>query len=63
MAPDQNRVLVIVTYNGKTFDVPFIEKYFGIEMTHALSVPDTPDIPFTPDLSTIERLRQRWQYY
>ena len=26
---------VIVTYNGKTFDVPFIERYFGIEMPHA----------------------------
>jgi uncharacterized protein len=26
---------VIVTYNGKTFDVPFIEKYFGIRMNHA----------------------------
>jgi uncharacterized protein YprB with RNaseH-like and TPR domain len=22
-------------YNGKTFDVPFIEKYFGIRMNHA----------------------------
>ena len=26
---------MIVTYNGKTFDVPFIEKYFGIRMNHA----------------------------
>lgn len=26
---------VIVTYNGKTFDVPFIEKYFGIRLDHA----------------------------
>ncbi len=26
---------VIVTYNGKTFDVPFIEKYLGISMKHA----------------------------
>ncbi len=26
---------VIVTYNGKTFDVPFIEHYFGISMDHA----------------------------
>ncbi len=25
---------VIVTYNGKCFDVPFIERYFGIEMPH-----------------------------
>jgi len=32
---DIGRYNVIVTYNGKTFDVPFIEKYFGIEMTHA----------------------------
>lgn len=26
---------VIVTYNGKTFDVPFIERYFGISISHA----------------------------
>ena len=26
---------VIVTYNGKTFDLPFIEKYFGISISHA----------------------------
>ena len=26
---------VIVTYNGKTFDVPFIEKYLGISIEHA----------------------------
>ncbi len=149
---DIDRYNVIVTYNGKTFDVPFIEKYFGIKMpyahidlryvlkslgyagglkrcekalgldrgeldgvdgffavllwqefqhtgnikaletllayniedvvnletlmvlaynmklrntpfceTHALPVPDTPDIPFKPDRSVIERIRQRWQ--
>ena len=26
---------VIVTYNGKTFDIPFIENYFGIRLTQA----------------------------
>ncbi|HID97592.1 MAG TPA: exonuclease [Thermodesulfobacteriaceae bacterium] len=26
---------VIVTYNGKCFDVPFIERYFGIRLDHA----------------------------
>jgi len=26
---------VIVTYNGKTFDIPFIENYFGINISHA----------------------------
>ena len=26
---------VIVTYNGKTFDIPFIESYFGISISHA----------------------------
>ncbi|WP_291322096.1 ribonuclease H-like domain-containing protein [Desulfonatronospira sp.] len=26
---------VIVTYNGKTFDIPFIEKYLGISLEHA----------------------------
>jgi uncharacterized protein YprB with RNaseH-like and TPR domain len=26
---------VIVTYNGKTFDIPFIEKIFGINIPHA----------------------------
>ncbi|HKJ99506.1 MAG TPA: ribonuclease H-like domain-containing protein [Desulfotignum sp.] len=32
---DIEKYNVIVTYNGKTFDVPFIEKYFGIRMNHA----------------------------
>ncbi len=32
---DIQRYKVIVTYNGKTFDVPFIESYFGIELTQA----------------------------
>lgn len=26
---------VIVSYNGKTFDIPFIESYFGISIPHA----------------------------
>jgi len=26
---------VIVTYNGKCFDVPFIENYFNIRLDHA----------------------------
>ncbi len=26
---------VIVTYNGKSFDIPFIERYFGITISHA----------------------------
>lgn len=26
---------VIVTYNGKTFDIPFIESYFNIRLSHA----------------------------
>ena len=30
-----NRYDVIVTYNGKTFDAPFIEEYFGITLDHA----------------------------
>ena len=32
---DIDKYRVIVTYNGKTFDVPFIEKYFGIRLDHA----------------------------
>ena len=32
---DIQKYKVIVTYNGKTFDVPFIERYFGIKMPHA----------------------------
>ncbi|MFC1825999.1 ribonuclease H-like domain-containing protein [Thermodesulfobacteriota bacterium] len=32
---DITRYKVIVTYNGKTFDVPFIEKYFNIRLDHA----------------------------
>ncbi|MDP2647469.1 MAG: ribonuclease H-like domain-containing protein [Desulfobacterales bacterium] len=30
-----NKYSVIVTYNGKSFDVPFIEDYFGITLDHA----------------------------
>jgi uncharacterized protein YprB with RNaseH-like and TPR domain len=26
---------VLVTYNGKSFDIPFIERYFGIRLPHA----------------------------
>lgn len=26
---------LIITYNGKSFDIPFIEKYFGIKINHA----------------------------
>ncbi len=26
---------LLVTYNGKSFDVPFIEQFFGIKLTHA----------------------------
>lgn len=34
-AVDINKYRVIVTYNGKTFDVPFIEDYFGISLDQA----------------------------
>ena len=26
---------MIVTYNGKSFDIPFIENYFNIRLDHA----------------------------
>ena len=32
---DINKYKLIVTYNGKSFDVPFIESYFGIKLPHA----------------------------
>jgi len=32
---DIQRYKVIVTYNGKSFDIPFIESYFGISLPHA----------------------------
>lgn len=32
---DINTYRVIVTYNGKTFDVPFIERYFNTRLNHA----------------------------
>jgi len=32
---DIRKYKVIATYNGKTFDVPFIEKYFDIKLDHA----------------------------
>lgn len=30
-----NKYKVIVTYNGKSFDIPFIESHFGIKLNHA----------------------------
>ena len=32
---DIKKYKVIATYNGKTFDVPFIERYFNIKLDHA----------------------------
>ncbi|MBI3653693.1 MAG: ribonuclease H-like domain-containing protein [Acidobacteria bacterium] len=32
---DIKRYALLVTYNGKCFDVPFIERYFGIQMQQA----------------------------
>jgi uncharacterized protein YprB with RNaseH-like and TPR domain len=32
---DIQKYNVIVSYNGKCFDVPFIENYFGIQLNHA----------------------------
>ncbi len=32
---DIQQYKVIVSYNGKTFDIPFIERYFGISIPHA----------------------------
>jgi uncharacterized protein YprB with RNaseH-like and TPR domain len=31
---DIDKYKIIVTYNGKCFDVPFIESYFGIKLNH-----------------------------
>ena len=31
---DIKKYKMIVTYNGKTFDIPFIESYFGITLNH-----------------------------
>lgn len=31
---DIQQYKVIVTYNGKSFDIPFIQKYFGITLQH-----------------------------
>lgn len=32
---DINQYKLLVTYNGKSFDIPFIEKFFGIKMDQA----------------------------
>ncbi len=32
---DIQKYNVIISYNGKSFDVPFIENYFGIQLNHA----------------------------
>ncbi len=34
-ARDIQEYKVLVTYNGKSFDIPFIEHYFGITLSHA----------------------------
>ncbi|MCF8069671.1 MAG: ribonuclease H-like domain-containing protein [Desulfobacterales bacterium] len=34
-AKDIFKYKMVITYNGKSFDVPFIENYFGIKMNHA----------------------------
>jgi uncharacterized protein YprB with RNaseH-like and TPR domain len=32
---DVEQYRLLVTYNGKSFDIPFIERYFGIRLPHA----------------------------
>lgn len=32
---DVHEYRLLVTYNGKTFDLPFIERYFGVRLPHA----------------------------
>ncbi len=32
---DIHRYNLIITYNGKCFDIPYIEKFFGIKISHA----------------------------
>ncbi len=46
--------LMVLAYNMKLKETPFSE-------THALPMPEIPDIPFKPDRSTIERIRQKFQ--
>jgi uncharacterized protein len=48
--------LMVTAYNMKLRDTPFRE-------THALPLPKIPDIPFKPDLPTIEKIRQRCQFF
>ncbi len=48
--------LMVTAYNMKLKDTPF-------SRTHALPLPEIPDIPFKPDLSIIERIRQRCQFF
>jgi uncharacterized protein len=48
--------LMVKAYNMKLKDTPF-------SRTHALPQPKIPDIPFKPDRSIIERIRQRYQFF
>jgi uncharacterized protein len=48
--------LMVKAYNMKLKDTPF-------SRTHALPQPEIPDIPFKPDRSIIERIRQRYQFF
>jgi uncharacterized protein len=47
--------LMVKAYNMKLKDTPF-------SRTHALPLPEIPDMPFKPDRPTIERIRQRYQW-
>jgi uncharacterized protein YprB with RNaseH-like and TPR domain len=43
-------ILMVMAYNMKIQDTPFYE-------SHQLELPDQPEIPFKPDLATIDRLK------
>jgi hypothetical protein len=44
--------LMVLAYNMKLKDTPFSQ-------SHALPMPEIPDIPFKPDRPTIEKIRQK----
>ncbi len=61
---------VIVSYNGKSFDVPFIENYYNIKLkdtpfyeTHLIEDVSLPGNPFRVDLATIDKIKNSSQYW
>lgn len=70
-AGDIRSYQVIITYNGKSFDIPFIESFFDIlklretPFYQELLMPDSmaPANPYEADLKTVDRIKNNSRYW